>query len=300
MVKVAYHPDFYIPLPEKHRFPMEKYELLPFQLLHEGILEEENFFYSKPLPEKYILNVHDKTYYKNLITANLDRKAIRKIGFPVDRRFVERELAIVGGTTKSAVYALENGIGMTLSGGTHHAYAGHGEGFCILNDQAVAARYLQQNKLAKQILIVDLDVHQGNGTAKIFEGDDSVFTFSLHGEKNYPFKKEQSDLDVGLPDHTEDETYLYTLKKVLPSLIEKVKPDFIFYLCGVDILATDKLGRLHCTIDGCKKRDEFVLETCANLEIPVQCSLGGGYSKEIKHIVQAHANTFKVAIDIYE
>lgn len=299
MIKIANHPKYVLPLPEKHRFPMEKYELLPRQLLYEGSFEEENFFIPEFPDEKYILEVHSQEYVQQLIDLSLDRKAVRKIGFPLSRDLIDRELLVVSGSMQAADYALENGIGMSISGGTHHAYSGHGEGFCLLNDHAVAAKYLQTRNLAKQILIVDLDVHQGNGTAEIFENDASVFTFSIHGEKNYPFKKEKSDLDIELPDHTGDEDYLKILSNHLPKLIEQIKPDFIFYQSGVDILESDRLGRLSCTIEGCKKRDEFVFETCLSYGIPVQCSMGGGYSKEIKYIINAHANTFRSAKEIY-
>jgi acetoin utilization deacetylase AcuC-like enzyme len=200
---------------------------------------------------------------------------------------------------KGCVFALEYGVAMNIAGGTHHAYTDRGEAFCMLNDQAIGARYLQAKKLAKKILIVDLDVHQGNGTAEIFQGDASVFTFSIHGKANYPFKKEQSDLDIALTKGTTDTEYLTILKKTLPTLIQQEQPDFIFYLCGVDVIATDKLGTLGLTVEGCKERDRFVLETCHQLQIPVQCSMGGGYSPDIKTIVDAHANTFRMAQQIY-
>ena len=223
----------------------------------------------------------------------------RKIGFPLSEELVERERIIADGTIKGCEYALKNGIAMNIAGGTHHAYSDHGEAFCMLNDQAIGARYLLNKGLAKKIIIVDLDVHQGNGTAEIFQNNESVFTFSMHGAGNYPFKKEESDLDIALPKGTNDETYLSILKKELPQLIENIQPDFIFYLCGVDILESDKLGTLGMSVEGCKKRDEFVLSTCHRLKIPVQCSMGGGYSPDIKIIVNAHANTFRIAQRLY-
>lgn len=299
MIRIANHPDFVIDLPPNHRFPMEKYGLLPQQLLLEGTAEQEHFFKPKQPDDEQILTVHDKSYYHHLRNLTLGRKAERRIGFPLSKKLVERELFIVGGTVQSSVFAFDHGVSLNVSGGTHHAYTNRGEGFCMLNDQAIAAKHLQNKNLASKILIIDLDVHQGNGTAEIFYKDDSVFTFSMHGKNNYPFTKEESDLDIGLPDKTEDDFYLKTLKATLPALIEEVKPDFIFYLSGVDILATDKLGRLNCTLKGCKQRDQFVFETCYSYEIPVQCSIGGGYSKELKHIVEAHANTFRAADDVY-
>ena len=299
MLKIAYHPIYKHPLPEGHRFPMIKYELLPKQLVYEGTCTKANFFEPKLSDDTYILNVHTRNYYEELTSLSLSARASRKIGFPLSKELVEREVIIADGTLKGCEYALQHGIAMNIAGGTHHAYSDRGEAFCLLNDQAIGARYLQQNKLAKKILIVDLDVHQGNGTAEIFQGDDSVFTFSMHGKGNYPFKKEKSDLDIPLADGTGDDEYLTLLNKTLPQLIDRIKPDFIFYLCGVDVIEGDKLGRLALTMKGCKERDNIVLEICKNLEIPVQCSMGGGYSKELKVIIEAHANTFRLAQEIY-
>lgn len=278
---------------------MEKYELLPQQLLHEGTCEKENFFQPEFPDEEHILAIHDADYLKRLKELKLDKKEIRKSGFPLSQELVDREQIIADGTIKACEYALEYGIAMNIAGGTHHSYTNRAEAFCLLNDQAIGARYLQNKGLAKKILIVDLDVHQGNGTAEIFQNDPSVFTFSMHGKGNYPFKKERSDLDIELEDGTRDDTYLSRLKEILPQLIENTKPDFIFYLSGVDILETDKLGRLACTIAGCKERDRFVLQTCRDLNIPVECSMGGGYSKEIKLIIEAHANTYRLAQEIF-
>ncbi|WP_324024253.1 histone deacetylase [Maribacter sp. BPC-D8] len=299
MLKIANHPIYKHPLPEGHRFPMEKYELLPQQLIYEGTCTEENFFEPEIPNDKHIVAVHDPEYFYDLLNMMISPKMARKIGFPLSEDLVERERIIADGTIKGCDFALEFGIAMNIAGGTHHAYSDHGEAFCMLNDQAIGARYLLKKGLAKKILIIDLDVHQGNGTAEIFQNDDAVFTFSMHGESNYPFKKEQSDLDIPLLKGTTDETYLSILKEKLPKLIDTVKPDFIFYLCGVDILESDKLGTLSMSLEGCKKRDEFVLTTCHNLNIPVQCSMGGGYSPDIKIIVEAHANTFRLAQKLY-
>ncbi|MFO8148418.1 MAG: histone deacetylase [Gillisia sp.] len=299
MLKIAYHPIYKHPLPEGHRFPMEKYELLPKQLLHEGSCTEANFFKPGMPKEVVILAVHDENYFRSLQDLCLDKRAERKIGFPLSEALVNREQIIADGTIKASEFALQYGIAMNIAGGTHHAYTKHGEAFCLLNDQAIAARYLQKIKLAEKILIVDLDVHQGNGTAEIFAGDSSVFTFSMHGKNNYPFKKESSDLDIELADGTGDEEYLKILKETLPELIEKQKPDFIFFLSGVDILSTDKLGKLGCSVAGCKERDRFVLQTCKDHKIPVEVSMGGGYSPDIKTIIEAHANTYRMAQEIY-
>lgn len=319
MLKIAFHPLYKHSLPEGHRFPMEKYELLPQQLLYEGTCESENFF-AVDLSlidtflqlQKNILAIHDQDYYEQLISLTLDRKAVRKIGFPLSEELVKREHIIAQGTIQGCEYALQYGISMNIAGGTHHAYTDRGEGFCMLNDQAIAARYLlgkysgdqnpigEQNEvIIKKILIVDLDVHQGNGTAEIFQDDEAVFTFSMHGAGNYPFRKEKSDLDIAVPDGSGDEVYLNLLKETLPEVIDTEKPDFIFYLSGVDILETDKLGRLNCTVEGCKERDRFVLQLCKDLNIPVQVSMGGGYSPDIKIIIEAHANTFRLAQHIF-
>ena len=299
MLKIAYHPIYKHPLPEGHRFPMIKYELLPQQLLYEGTCTKDNFFEPSLPEDRHVLAAHDEEYYRNLVGLQLSKREARKIGFPLSKALVKRERIIADGTIKGCRFALENGIAMNIAGGTHHAYSDRGEAFCMLNDQAIGARYLLNQKLAKKILIVDLDVHQGNGTAEIFQTDHSVFTFSIHGKGNYPFKKETSDLDVPLEKGTTDKEYLSILKKTLPGLMEEVRPDFIFYLCGVDVLETDKLGTLAMTLDGCKERDRFVLQTCHDANIPVQCSMGGGYSPEIRIIVEAHANTFRLAQDIY-
>ena len=299
MLKIAYHPIYKHPLPEGHRFPMAKYELLPEQLLHEGTCTGARFFEPEIPNDKFILAVHDPDYYYDLVNITLDQRAARKIGFPLSETLVEREVIIADGSMKAAVYALKHGIAMNIAGGTHHAYTNRGEAFCLLNDQAIAARYLQDKHGINNVLIVDLDVHQGNGTAEIFRNDPSVFTFSMHGKTNYPFKKEISDLDIALDDQTNDETYLHILKEELPKLIASQQPDFIFYLCGVDVIASDKLGKLGLSISGCKERDRFVLQTAKTHQIPIMCSMGGGYSPELKTIIEAHANTFRLAQDIF-
>lgn len=299
MLNIAYHPIYQLPLPEGHRFPMEKYDLLPKQLLYEGTCEKEDFFAPEKIPNAIIESVHDSKYLDRLLNLALDPKEVRKIGFPLSQQLIDREIIIAGGTVEGAKRALTDGIAMNIAGGTHHAFSAWGEAFCLLNDQAIAAQYLIDQQLVNRVLIVDLDVHQGNGTAEIFKNNPAVFTFSMHGAKNYPFHKEESDYDLAMEDGTNDTTYLNTLKTALPHLLEKVKPDFIFYLCGVDVVATDKLGRLGMSIAGCKARDAFVLESCKSLDIPVQCSMGGGYSKDIKIILEAHANTFRIAKEIY-
>ena len=299
MLKIAYHPIYNHPLKAGHRFPMEKYDLLPQQLLIEGTCTDANFFEPEIPNNKYFFSVHDANYFFDLLNITLDQSAARKIGFPLSEVLIDREMIIADGTMKASEFALQHGVAMNIAGGTHHAFSNRGEAFCMLNDQAIAAKYLQRKGLIKNVLIVDLDVHQGNGTAEIFSADPSVFTFSMHGKSNYPFKKEKSDLDIALEDEATDVLYLQILKDVLPKLIQQEKPDFIFYLCGVDVLKTDKLGKLSLTLEGCKERDRYVLQTCFDNKIPVMCSMGGGYSKEINTIVTAHANTFRVVQEIY-
>ena len=300
MLKIAHHKCYEYPLKKGHRFPMEKYDLLPKQLLIEGTCEQVNFFEPKKAKDIDVLRAHSQEYLAKLHSLSLTKSEIRVTGFPLSKELVERELIITQGTIDASLFAIRYGIAMNIAGGTHHAYSDHGEAFCLLNDQAIAAEYLLYHKYASKILIVDLDVHQGNGTAEIFKNNNNVFTFSMHGENNYPFEKEISNLDIGLANDVSDKEYLKILEKTLPVLIEQEKPDFIFYLSGVDILKTDKLGKLSCTINGCKDRDEFVLSLCVRNQIPVVCSMGGGYSPEIKTIIEAHANTYRIASSLLE
>lgn len=299
MLKIAYTDIYHHPLPENHRFPMEKYSLLPQQLLYEGTVTKENFFAPAPLSEELVLRTHNAEYWDKLKNLKLSRQEERRTGFPLSEQLVQREITIMNGTLECANFALQYGCAMNIAGGTHHAYTNRGEGFCLLNDIAIAANHLLDNKLAKQILVVDLDVHQGNGTAEIFQDNKEVFTFSMHGANNYPLKKEQSDLDIDLPDHIGDTEYLNILEENLSALLETVKPDFIFFQSGVDVLATDKLGRLGLSIDGCKQRDKLVLQTCRDKNIPVVASMGGGYSTRVADIIEAHANTYRLAQNIF-
>ena len=299
MLKIAYHEIYNHPLPANHRFPMEKYDLLPQQLLHEGTCTIDNFFEPEIPNDKYFFSVHSPEYFYDSLNITLSKSAERKIGFPLTEQLIAREMIIADGTLKACEFAIKNGIAMNIAGGTHHAYSDRGEAFCMLNDQAIGAKYIQQRGVANKVLIVDLDVHQGNGTAEIFENDTSVFTFSMHGKTNYPFIKEKSDLDIPLENETKDDEYLSILKNTLPKLIKTEKPDFIFYQCGVDVLESDKLGKLSLSIEGCKERDRFVLQACFDAKIPVMCSMGGGYSKDINIIVEAHANTFRLAQEVF-
>lgn|SRR5690554_986692 len=299
MLKIAFHKDYFHPVPNGHRFPMEKYELLPQQLIYEGTVTENAFFEPGIIDKELLLAVHTEQYVEDLLSLQIDPKDQRKTGFIHSEQLIRREQIIMEGTRKAAEYALKNGVAMNISGGTHHAYSNKGEGFCLLNDNAIAAKWLLKNKLANKVLIIDLDVHQGDGTAEIFKNTPEVFTFSMHGQNNYPLKKQVSDLDVALTDGIKDDEYLYLLEKNVNEIFQNFTPDFIFFQSGVDILETDKLGKLNLSIAGCKKRDEFVCKLAKEVNVPIVASMGGGYSKEIKHIVEAHSNTFRVAQDVF-
>ena len=299
MVRIAFDAIYAHPLPENHRFPMLKYELIPAQLLHEGTYTADHFFIPKACEASVVLKTHEADYYQKLISLQLSAAEQRAIGFPQSKALIEREFMITQGTIDCSIAALAHGIALNVAGGTHHAFADRGEGFCILNDMCVAANYLLDHNYCKKIMIVDLDVHQGNGTAKIMEKNPDVFTFSMHGATNYPFRKEKSDLDIGLADGTNGELYLSILEDTLPKLMRQVKPDLVFYLSGVDILETDKFGKLKVSLAECKRRDEFVLSSCKKNKIPVVVALGGGYSPDVKTIVEAHCNTFRLAADLY-
>jgi acetoin utilization deacetylase AcuC-like enzyme len=300
MIRIAHHPIYAHPLPKGHRFPMAKYELLPQQLVLEGTCYKEQFFAPTRMADSLITRTHCQNYYKQLKGLSLPKKEARRIGFPLSTELIERECVIAQGTLEGCTFALDNGIAFNIAGGTHHAFYDRGEAFCLLNDQAIAANYLLDNKLAQRILIIDLDVHQGNGTAALFQNNPAVFTFSVHGKANYPFQKERSDLDIPLADNTQDRAYLSMLEETLVNLVNDFQPDFVFYLSGVDVLHEDKLGRLSLTLEGAKKRDEMVLTACYERNIPVQCSMGGGYAPDVNIIVEAHANTYRIAADIYD
>lgn len=278
---------------------MSKYELLPQQLLYEGLVDQEQFFHPPQISWDDIQLTHTESYIEKLKTLNLTRAEIREIGFPVTKALIERGRHIANGTLLCAEYAAQNGVALNIAGGTHHAFSDRGEGFCVFNDFAIAINILLKRRTYNRILIVDLDVHQGNGNAKIFETDSRVFTFSMHGERNYPLRKEKSDLDVGLPDQTGDGEYLASLSQHLVAVLELFKPEFVFYLSGVDVLETDKLGRLALSKEGCRQRDRFVLELCSTLELPVAVSMGGGYSEKLSDIIEAHANTYRVAFELF-
>lgn len=299
-LKVAFHKNYCHPLPEGHRFPMLKYEIIPEQLLYEGTLNSTHFHQPKKIEIGDILATHTLEYWEKLRDLKLSRAEERKTGFPLTAALVEREITIAQGTIDLALHVINGGkVGLNIAGGTHHAYADRGEGFCLLNDIAIASNYLLNNNFAQKILVVDLDVHQGNGTAKLFEDNASVFTFSMHGKDNYPLHKEQSDLDIPLLSGTTDKVYLEILENTLPRLLQDQEPDIVFFQAGVDVLSTDKLGKLGLSRDGCKARDRMVFDLCAKDGVPIVVTMGGGYSEKITDIVEAHCNTFRLAAEIF-
>jgi acetoin utilization deacetylase AcuC-like enzyme len=299
MPRLATSDHYTLNLPEGHRFPIAKYALIREQLLWQGIAAPEDFYEPGLCAETDVLRVHTAEYWHKVRDLQLSPAEVRRLGLPQSPQLVRRSLSSSAGTLKSALHALRDGVGLNLAGGTHHAFADRGEGFCVLNDQAIAAAHLLAHGLARQVLIVDLDVHQGDGTAAIFRHEPRVFTFSMHAGANYPLRKEQSDLDVALELGTGDAEYLQLLQDTLPALLARARPDFVFYQAGVDVLATDKLGKLALTPTGCRQRDEYVLGLCRAHGLPVAVSMGGGYSERLAAIVDAHCNTFRVAFELW-
>lgn len=296
---IAWSPLYCHVLEKGHKFPMEKYELIPQQLLYEGSIEQNEIFEPGMLEKDVALLTHDTQYWDRFINLQLNEIEMRRIGFPLSRLLVNRELNIMQGTVECSLKALKTGLACNIAGGTHHAFTNRGEGFCLLNDIAIAANYLLHLGNVQRIFICDLDVHQGNGTSQIFSNNKSVFTFSMHGRDNYPLRKEVSDLDIELPTGTLDEEYLIQLENVFQQVVPKFAPDFVFYNSGVDVLATDRFGKLDLSIEGCRSRDEMVFNYCYKNNIPVVAAMGGGYSKELNLITEAHCNTFRIAKKIF-
>ncbi len=296
-VFVAYHPCYSHHVPEGHRFPMEKYQLLFEQLCYEGFRQECTLIEPFPIDSELLYAVHTPEYVKKLVDLACSPREQRVSGFEHNERLIFRELVIMEGTRQlTELVVKQGGVGINIAGGTHHAYADRGEGFCLLNDFAVSAAWFHSNFPEKKALILDLDVHQGNGTAAIFKEHEGVRTVSFHGKHNYPLHKETSQLDLEFVDGTQDEIYLEALKVFLST--EPV-PDVLFYLCGVDVLATDKLGRLGLSMEGCRKRDELVLSWARKNKIPTVCAMGGGYSPQVSTVVNAHMQTIRLAFQIF-
>ena len=294
-MRAFYSDHFVLPLPEGHKFPMAKYSKLRERILAEGIVSPGDLEEAPAAAWEDLELVHEPRYVAAVRTGTVDRDIQRRIGFPWSQQMVERSRRSVGATIAASRAALDDGVAANLAGGTHHAFADRGEGYCVFNDVAVATRILQRELHALRIAIVDLDVHQGNGTAAIFSGDADVFTFSMHGEKNFPFKKEISDLDVALPDGTGDDHYLSLLRANLDEVLNRHQPDFVFYLAGADPYEGDRLGRLGMTIDGLRERDAIVLSACSRAGLPVAITMSGGYANDIDAIVTIHTNTIHTA-----
>ena len=294
-MRAFYSDHFVLPLPEGHKFPMAKYSRLRERILAEGVIAPEDLHEAPLAAVEDLQLVHDPGYVAAVVNGTVAHEIQRRIGFPWSPQMVERSRRSVGATIAAARAALDDGVAANLAGGTHHAFADRGEGFCVFNDVAVAARVLQRDHHASRIAVIDLDVHQGNGTAAIFNGDPSIFTFSMHGEKNFPFKKEISDLDVPLADGSGDNDYLSLLRTHLHDVLNRHQPDFVFYLAGADPFEGDRLGRLKLTIDGLRRRDEIVMEACTKGRLPVAISMSGGYATDIDAIVTIHTNTIRTA-----
>jgi acetoin utilization deacetylase AcuC-like enzyme len=296
--RLYYSPYYYAEIGEGHVFPIRKFELVRDVLVKEGTLHEDEIVEPEPAKVEDLLLVHTEDYISRLIDGTLTAKEVRKLGLPWSQSLVRRSFHAISGTINAARDALESGIASNLAGGTHHAFPDRGEGFCVLNDVAVAIRVLQREKLAERFLIVDCDVHQGNGTAFIFKDSPEVFTFSMHGAKNYPLFKETSSLDIELADGTGDAEFLETLNEALPRIFTH-NPDVIFYLGGADPYEKDKLGRLKLSIEGLKKRDETVLQFAKEHHTPIITTMSGGYALDINDTVEIHANTIRAVKEVF-
>ncbi len=298
-MRVSYSEGYYVPLPPRHPFPMGKFPALHRLLIAEGLLRPEEVVVPREVDWSDLLLVHTSDYLNNLAAGTLGRKAERKMGLPWSERLVVRSRLAVQGTINAAMMALEDGLAANLAGGTHHAYPDHGEGFCVLNDVAVAIRVLQRGCWIRRALVIDLDVHQGNGTAHIFADDPNVFTFSMHGAKNYPFHKPPSSYDVGLPDKTDDAGYMTALRQHLPIALEQAQPDLIFYLAGIDVREGDRFGRLSLSRDGLHARDRYVLEQVKATGLPLTLLLSGGYAPTPEATADLHAIAHREADRVY-
>ncbi len=294
-MKAYYTDHFVLPLPDTHRFPMRKYARLRERVLAEGVLSVDDLFVPPPATDAQILLAHDADYLEHVKTGNLTRDEIRRIGFPWSPQMVERSRRSSGGTICAARTALSEGVSANLAGGTHHAGISHGEGYCIFNDSPIAARVMQQEGRVQRVLVVDCDVHQGNGTAEITRGDDSIFSFSIHGERNFPFRKIAGDLDIGLPDGTGDSAYLDMLEIALERAFYLAQPDLVLYVSGADPFSGDTLGKLALTKAGLAARDEMVFGACFAERVPVSVSMAGGYAADIEDIVDIHIETIRIA-----
>jgi acetoin utilization deacetylase AcuC-like enzyme len=287
-LKVFYSDHFVLPLPEGHRFPMVKYSMLRERVGAAGICEPGEMRVPHPVSDEEILRAHERGYLRRVVDGTLTSKEMRRIGFPWSERMVERSTRASGGTLSACLAALEDGFAANLAGGTHHAFTDRGEGYCVLNDSAIAARAVRARGLVERVVVVDTDVHQGNGTAAILRGDPSVFTFSIHGAKNFPFRKEESDLDVALPDGADDGEFLDALEASLEKAFERSRAGLAIYLAGADPYEDDRLGRLSVSKEGLAERDRLVLESCRERGIPVVVTMAGGYARKVEDTVEIH------------
>jgi acetoin utilization deacetylase AcuC-like enzyme len=299
-MKVYYSDHFVLPLPEGHRFPMVKYAMLRERVARDGICGPGELRTPRAVTEEEILRAHAPGYLERVVSGTLTKKEVRRIGFPWSERMVERSRRASGGTLGACLAALEEGFAANLAGGTHHAFSDKGEGYCVLNDSAIAARAVQAAGLVERVVVIDTDVHQGNGTAAILRGDPTVFTFSIHGAKNFPFHKEESDLDTPLPDGTDDTGFLHALEAGLKTALAAAHADLAIYLAGADPFEGDRLGRLCVTKAGLAERDRVVLETCKEHGIPVAITMAGGYAREVEDTVDVHFQSIRRAANLLE
>ncbi len=299
-MKAFYSDEFVLPLPEGHRFPMRKYRLLRERVIERGLIAPHDLLVPPAATDEEILRVHDPEYLRQVVTGELDRSAMRRIGFPWSPMMVERSRRSAGGTILACRHALAEGIAVNLAGGTHHAFRDHGEGYCVFNDAAIAARSLQSSALAARLLIIDCDVHQGNGTAAIFRGDPTVFTFSIHGRRNFPFHKERSDLDIELEDGTADADYLAALERGLDHAFADAEARLAIYVSGADPHERDRLGRLALTRAGLRSRDRLVFDRCRRAHLPVAVVMAGGYGADVEETVEIHLQTLEEAKHLWE
>lgn len=299
-MKVFYSDHFVLPLPEGHRFPMVKYSMLRERVAESGVCGAGELRVAEPVSDREILRAHHPDYLERVVSGTLTEKEIRRIGFPWSPRMVERSRRASGGTLGACLAALEDGLAANLAGGTHHAFADRGEGYCVLNDSAIAARAVQDAGLVERVLVVDTDVHQGNGTAAILREDPSVFTFSIHGAKNFPFHKEESDLDAALPDGADDTEFLTALEAGLEAALDAAEAQLAIYLAGADPFVDDRLGRLAVTKRGLAERDRLVLEACRDRGIPVALTMAGGYARNVEDTVDVHFQSVRRAADLLE
>ncbi|NGP86959.1 histone deacetylase family protein [Fodinibius halophilus] len=297
-MRVSYSPGYYAPIPDEHIFPMKKFTGLYRYVLEQNLIDSSDIIEPSLVDMANLTTVHSHRYSSGIMNGGLEKKELRKLGLPWSKRLAHRSRLAVQGTINASLMALQDGIAGNLAGGTHHAMPDYGEGFCVFNDVAVAIKVLRQSMWAKKILVIDCDVHQGNGTAEIFKDNEEVFTFSLHGAKNYPFKKPPSTLDIGLPDETKDDVYLSTLGDALDDIFDQFSPDLVYYLGGIDPLESDHFGRLSLTLNGLGNRDRIVIKKVRAEDVPLVLLLSGGYAPTLQETVQAHALMYETALEL--